>query len=105
MFSGAVADKLQIHRQITLLWSIICAILLNCLLLVPPVPVPEEDPVFYSTCTKHGNNSVTCSVNSGEYFTFWTKGNVSEQFVSKAEKIPEGCSSLWNISVEDICSG
>ena len=104
MFSGAVADKLQIHRQITLLWSIICAILLNCLLLVPPVPAPEEDTVFYSTCAKHGNTSVTCSVNSGEDFTFWTKGNVSEQFVSKAEKILEGCSSLWNISVEDICS-
>ena len=100
MFSGAAADKLQIHR----LWSIICAILLNCLLLVPPVPAPEEDTVFYSTCAKHGNTSVTCSVNSAEDFTFGTKGNVSEQFVSKAEKILEGCSSLWNISVEDICS-
>ena len=103
MFTGAVADKLQIHRQIALLWSIMSAILLNCLLLVPPVPVPNADVLLYSTCTKHWNNSVTCSVNIAEDFIFENNGNISVQSTKKSKTL-ESYSSFWNTSVEKHCS-
>ena len=103
IFTGAVADKLQIHRQITLLWSILSAILLNCLLLVPPIPVPHADMLLYSTCTKHWNNSVTCSVDIAEDFIFESNGNITVQSMKKSKAF-ESCSSFWNISGENICS-
>ena len=37
LFIGAVADKLHRHKEMTLIFSLISALLMSCLLLVPPV--------------------------------------------------------------------
>ena len=46
LFIGAVADKLQRHKEMMLLFGLGSAVLMNCLQLVPPVDViqsPESD--------------------------------------------------------------
>ena len=107
---GAVADKLQLHRQITLLVSVLSAVLLNGLLLVPPVHQGQQlegyHYVYY--CSKQCNNSIveySIDLDSADGHRF-LHGNTNSYKLVESEVLLENCSSssAWNFSIENICS-
>ena len=63
LFIGALADKLQRHKEMTLVFSLISALLMSCLLLVPPVEEklalePEWNQTLHYVCKKGGLSAV-----------------------------------------------
>ena len=68
---GAVADKFQIHRQMTLTFCLLTPALICCLLLVAPVDKQRNNVVLVDTqsyCTGHPTGSVlTCTVDTMGY--------------------------------------
>ena len=59
LFIGAVADKLQRYREMTLIFSLISALLMSCLLLVPAAeekmaPEPEWNQTLHYACKEIG---------------------------------------------------
>ena len=87
LFIGAVADKFQRHLEMMLVFSLLSAILLSCLLLVPPVAVKyHPDPIWngtlYYVCTRHGKSNlfyVECSVqNASRTRPIISKSNLDE---------------------------
>ena len=72
LFIGAVADKLQRHKEMTLIFSLISALLMSCLLFVPPVeekmvPAPEWNQTLYYVCKRGGSSAVetvVCTVQN-----------------------------------------
>ena len=85
LFIGAVADKLQRHKEMILLFGLGGAVLMNCLQLVPPVdviqaPEPDWNGTLYYMCTAGGRGdtqTVVCVVkNASRLHPMVDKSNV-----------------------------
>ena len=71
-FIGAVADKVQRHREITLIFTLGSTVLINCLQVVPPVetiqvPGPADwNGTLYYMCrsNENGMEPITCTVKN-----------------------------------------
>ena len=85
LFIGALADKLQRHKEMMLLFGLGGAVLMNCLQLVPPVdviqaPEPDWNGTLYYMCTARGRGdtqTVVCVVkNASRLHPMVDKSNV-----------------------------
>ena len=97
LLAGAIADKLQLHRQLALLSAILCTILFKCLLLVPRLDQHTKGITLglNSTCIKLQNSSVQCSLNNfGHSIIFVDDMNTLEEFVKN--KNFADCPLTWN---------
>ena len=102
LFIGAIADKFQIHKVLTLVFCILSAVLLNCLLFVPPKEgtshfAPKGGTTHFAICILQSNASIQCAMIHGN------------ENITHYEQVPTGndsldCSFAWNISSETICS-
>ena len=88
LFIGAVADKLQRHREMMLLFALISAILMNCLLLIPHVelkypPEPDWNGTLYYSCSKYEQSNaqpIQCRVyNASKLHPIMDKSHVDEE--------------------------
>ena len=62
MIVGAVADKIQRHRELTLISALLSAVLMSLLAIVPPVDEkhlqePKSNGTLHYLCSKPGNHS------------------------------------------------
>ena len=105
---GAIADKFQIHKVLTLVFCILSAVLLNCLLFVPPKEgttniEPKGDTTHFVTCIQHSNASIQCTMINDKD-TINGNSNMSHRQDLKSNYSLKDCGSVWNISSEAICS-
>ena len=85
MFIGAVADKLQRHREMMLIFAVMSTVMMSLLLLVPPVeerppPEPEWNRTLHYVCKIDGLDILQCNVyNASNVHPFLEKSGLDRQ--------------------------
>ena len=117
---GAVADKLQRHREMMLIFALTSTVMMSCLLLVPPVeeslpPEPESDRTLHYVCEmdRRGHlDMIECNVyNASNVHPFVAKSGLDQEewHQIKHTELEEqsNCSEELNglSLVEDGCLG
>ena len=117
---GAVADKLQRHREMMLISALTSTVMMSCLLLVPPVegslpPEPEWDRTLHYVCEmdRGGHlDMIKCNVyNTSNVHPFVAKSGLDQEEWHQIKHIElkeqSDCSEQLNglFLVEDGCLG
>ncbi len=102
---GSVADKFQIHKLMTVVACTISPILMNCLLLIPPVETlvsGSSTSLLCSTrngslaCFNENNSSITGVTSLTNANMFWKQNNISA--------LPD-CIATSSFDIGPLCNG